>query len=93
MLGTSQNSSSRMEDDLEDENLEGPTDLRPSTYIGVKHDSTCFKILSLNAQSINNKFQAIWDVTNSTKTTILAIQETWGRNATADYSIAGFHRP
>ena len=82
-----------MEDDLEDKISEGPSDIRPSCYIGVKNDPTCFKILSLNAQSINNKFQAIRDVTNDTKATILAVQETWGRNATTDYSIAGFHRP
>jgi len=78
---------------LEDEISEGPSDIRPSCYIGVKNDPTCFKILSLNAQSINNKFQAIRDVTNDTKSTILAVQETWGRNATTDYSIVGFHRP
>ena len=42
---------------------------------------------------MNNKFQGLRDLANSTKTSILAIPETWGKNPTTDYSIKGFHRP
>ena len=67
--------------------------ITPSQYIGVKNESDSFKILSLNAQSMNNKFQDLRDLVNTTKASVLAIQETWGRNPTTDYSIRGFHRP
>ena len=42
---------------------------------------------------MNNKFQDLRDLANSTKATVMAIQETWGKNPTTDYSIKGFHRP
>ena len=48
-----------------------------------------FKILSFNAQSINNKFQKIRDVTQ----TLLCVLETWGKNPITDYSIKGYHKP
>ena len=51
------------------------------------------KILSLNAQSINNKFQKLRDMVQSCNPTVLCIQEMWGRNPTTDYSIRGYHKP
>ena len=45
----------------------------------------------MNAQSINNKLQKIRDLTHTCKPTIVAIQETWGRNSLTDYSIKGFY--
>ena len=47
----------------------------------------------MNAQSISNKLQKIRDLTHTCKPTIVAIQETWGRNSLTDYSIKGFHPP
>jgi exonuclease III len=52
-----------------------------------------FKILSLNARSINNKFQKIRDLTHGIDADILCIQETWNTNNGTDYSIAGYHKP
>ena len=42
---------------------------------------------------MNNKFQKIRDLTQSIKPVCLAIQETWGKNNTTDYSIRGYHKP
>jgi exonuclease III len=50
-------------------------------------------VLSLNAQSINNKFQVIRDVTYQIQPIILAIQEIWGKNDSTDYSISSYHKP
>ena len=41
--------------------------------------------MSLNAQSINNKFQKIRDATHKIAPVALCIQETWGKNKTTDY--------
>ena len=49
--------------------------------------------MSLNARSINNKFQKIRDIVHDLAPSILCIQETWGKNSTTDYSIKGFHKP
>jgi len=67
--------------------------LIPSKTIDPKEETLNFKILSLNAQSINNKFQEMRDLINNTKCSVVAVQETWGRNPTTDYSVKGFHRP
>ena len=75
------------------ETVQDNKSLSPSQYIGPKNESNCLKILSINAQSMNNKFQDLRDLANSTKATVMAIQETWGKNPTTDYSIRGFHRP
>ena len=50
-------------------------------------------IMSLNARSINNKFQTIRDILHDLDPSVLCIQETWGKNSTTDYSIKGFHKP
>ena len=50
-------------------------------------------IMSLNARSINNKFQKIRDIVHDLVPSVLCIQETWGKNSTTDYSIKGFHKP
>ena len=71
-----------------------PTTTTPSTYIGSQcSDKDSFKVLSLNVQSMNNKFDAIRELARSTGASILAIQETWGRNPTTEYSITGYHKP
>ena len=49
--------------------------------------------MSLNARSINNKFQKIRDIVHDFAPSALCIQETWGKNSTTDYSIKGFHKP
>ena len=74
------------------ETVQDNKSLSPWQYIGPKNESNCLKILSINAQSMNNKFQDLRDLANSTKATVMAIQETWGKNPTTDYSIKGFHR-
>ena len=51
------------------------------------------KLLSFNAQSINNKFQSIRDLVHKCDPIALCIQETWGRNPMTDYSIKGYHKP
>ena len=55
--------------------------------------SNNFRVLSLNARSINNKFQKIRDLTQTICPSILCIQETWGKRPQVDYSIRGFQRP
>ena len=49
--------------------------------------------MSLNARSINSKFQKIRDIVHDLAPSVLCIQETWGKNSTTDYSIKGFHKP
>ena len=56
-----------------------------------KNDNVC--ILSFNARSINNKFSKIREITSKIFPQVLCIQETWGKNATTDYSIQGYHKP
>ena len=51
------------------------------------------RVLSFNAQSMNNKFQKIRDITQTLKPMVLAIQETWGENVSIDYSIRGYSKP
>jgi exonuclease III len=50
-------------------------------------------ILSLNAQSINNKFQRLRDFTHRIDASVLCIQETWNTNNTTDYSVKGYQKP
>ena len=52
-----------------------------------------FSIMSLNARSVNNKFQKIRDAVHKIDPSVLCIQETWGQNSSTDYSIKGFHKP
>ena len=49
--------------------------------------------MSLNARSVNDKFQKIKVIAHDLTPSFLCIQETWGKNSTADYSIKGFHKP
>ena len=68
--------------------------LTPSQYVGSHvSDQNQFSVVSLNVQSMNNKFDAIRTLAYSTGATILACQEIWGHNPTTDYSIKGFHKP
>ena len=77
----------------EDDEPEEPT--QPlSSYVGYDcNDKNIFRVLSLNVQSMNNKFDAIRAIADSTGTSILAIQEVWGQNITTGYSIKGYHKP
>ena len=50
-------------------------------------------IMSVNVQSMNNKFQEIRDIVHSISPTVLCLQEVWGRNSTKDYSIKHYHKP
>ena len=78
-----------------DEEGETPINLRESRLLTVDEikSTNAIRILSFNAQSMNNKFQKIRDVTQAIKPTVLAIQETWGKNESTDYSIRGYHKP
>ena len=69
--------------------------MRESRYIELQQfqASNKLSIMSLNAQSINNKFQKIRDATHKIAPVALCIQETWGKNKTTDYSIRGYHKP
>ena len=60
-----------------------PMNLINSSYLIPKQTQTGKKlsIRSMNAQSINNKLQKIRDLTHTCKPTVVAIQETWGRNS------------
>jgi len=51
-----------------------------------------FRVISLNARSINNKWQKIRDLISNCSPSIVCIQETWGKRPQVDYSVAGFHR-
>ena len=78
-------------DHEEDEEPDEPKQT-PSTYVGYDcDDKNIFRVLSLNVQSMNNKFDAIRAITEYTGTSILAIQEVWGQNMTTGYSIKGYH--
>lgn len=82
-------------DELERSRLEQPINLVESEYI-LECNMTAaenFSVLSINAQSINNKFQRLRDITHQSCASILAVQETWGRNSLTDYSIRGYHTP
>jgi len=70
-----------------------PISIKDSEYVGSKNNQNLFKVLSLNAQSINNKFESIRQLTADISPSILAIQETWGKNVTTEYSIKGYHKP
>ena len=77
-----------MDHDVDDE-PEEPTQ-PPSSYVDYdSKDKNIFRVLSLNVQSMNNKFDAIRAIADSTGTSILAIQEVWGQNITTGYSIKG----
>ena len=83
-----------MEDHEDDDDLIIPSRRVPSTYVGSNcSDKKQFRVMSLNVQSMNNKFDAIRLLAETTGAPILALQETWGRNPTTEYSIKGYHRP
>ena len=79
----------------EEEEEQLPINLKESRYIELEAFMATEnnKILSFNAQSMNNKFQKIRDATQKIKPICLAIQETWGKNQSTDYSIRGYHKP
>ena len=81
--------------DKEEEEEELPINFRESRLITADQvkESKSTRILSFNAQSMNNKFQKIRDITQTIKPTILALQETWGKNSSTDYSIRGYSKP
>ena len=82
-----------MEDHEDDDDLIIPSRRVPSTYVGSNcSDKKQFRVMSLNVQSMNNKFDAIRLLAETTGAPILALQETWGRNPTTEYSIKGYHR-
>ena len=74
---------------------EAPINLRESRALTIDEikDSKATRILAFNAQSMNNKFQKIRDITQKVKPTVLAIQEAWKKNGSTDYSIRGYHKP
>ena len=81
--------------DVDEEKGAGPINLKESRQLIVEDvkQTSNFNVLAFNAQSINKKFQKIRDVTQAIKPSVLAIQETWGKNNTADYLIRGYHKP
>ena len=80
--------------DHEEDNEPDEPSQPPSSYVGYdSNDKNIFRVLSLNVQSMNNKFDAIRAIADSTGTSILAIQEVWGQNITTGYSIKGYHKP
>ena len=81
--------------DVDEEKGTGPINLKESRQLTVEEvkQTNNFSVLAFNAQSMNNKFQKIRDVTQAIKPSVLAIQETWGKNDTTDYSIRGYHKP
>ena len=81
--------------DKEEEEEDRPVNFRESRLLTVDQIklSKSTKILSFNAQSMNNKFQKIRDITQTVKPTVLALQETWGKNSSTDYSIRGYSKP
>ena len=50
-------------------------------------------IMSINVQSMNSKFQYLRDIVHQVEPTFLCLQETWGRNATKDYTIRHYQKP
>ena len=81
--------------DKEEEEEDRPVNFRESGLLTVDQVkvSKSTRVLSFNAQSMNNKFQKIRDITQTIKPTVLAIQETWGKNSSTDYSIRGYSKP
>ena len=81
--------------DVDEEKGAGPINLKESRQLIVEDvkQTNNFRVLAFNAQSMNNKFQKIRDVTQAIKPSVLAIQETSGKNDTMDYSIRGYHKP
>ena len=81
--------------DKEEEEEERSVNFRESRLLTVDQIklSKSTRILSFNAQSMNNKFQKIRDITQTVKPTVLALQETWGKNSSTDYSIRGYSKP
>ena len=67
-----------------------PSITTTTSEFSKKHN---LSIMSLNARSINNKFQKIRDAVHNIDPGILCIQETWGQNEGTDYSIKGYHKP
>ena len=67
----------------EEEEEQLPINLKESRYIELEAFMATEnnKILSFNAQSMNNKFQKIRDATQKIKPICLAIQETWGEKS------------
>ena len=66
-----------MEDHEDDDDLIIPNRRVPSTYVGSNcSDKKQFRVMSLNVQSMNNKFDAIRLLAETTAAPILALQET-----------------
>ena len=65
----------------------------PSNYVGLTcANKKIFRVVSLNVQSMNNKFDEIRVLADSTGAAILAIQEMWFRNPSMGYSIKGYQQ-
>ena len=79
----------------EEEEGEAPINLRESRSMTIDEikDSKATLMLDFNAQSMNNKFQKIRDIMQKVNPTVLAIQETWGKNESTEYYIRGYHKP
>jgi hypothetical protein len=74
---------------------EGPINLKESEYIledNIQSNSH-ISILSLNVQSMNNKFDKLRNIADKIKPSLFCMQETWGKNDITDYSITDFHKP
>ena len=82
-----------MDGDMEEEEV--PINFRESSLYTIDQikGSSSTRILAFNAQSMNNKFQKIRDTCQAIKPTVLALQETWGKNSSTDYSIRGYSKP
>ena len=80
---------------MRDEEGVGTINLHESKVLSLNEVSNTdnVRILSFNARSINNKFSKIRDIVNHVFPEVVCVQETWGKNATTDYSIKGYHKP
>ena len=82
-----------MASNTSDEDRDVPA-VTPSNYVGLTcADKKIFRVVSLNVQSMNNKFDKIRVLADSTGAAILAIQETWFHNPSTGYSIKGYQQP
>jgi hypothetical protein len=84
-----------VDEDDGDDSSGKPSGLVESIYVTPAEmgKTEKLRIVSLNARSINNKWQQIRDLVHNASPTILCIQETWGKRPQVDYSIKGFQRP
>ena len=80
---------------IDDAALLQPTRLIDSkVYIPSEvQKSENFRLLSINARSINNKLDQLRRLATQLEPTFLLVQETWGKNPTTDYSINGYVKP